>query len=177
MRTICSKQIFAAFLLVYGGLPALAASKQFADWATVSHPRRGFQIAYPGSVFTPAPGQTSDDGQVFESRDGAARLVIGAFANESASTLRDYRAQLLTDNYAGADIDFGPIRRNWFIVSGTRGAMHFYERVSFTCDGRLINSWALLYPVESRAFYDRVIDAIAPTYSPGAGQDGQCEGL
>ena len=177
MQTPCAKHLIATFLFVFCALPAVAGNKPFADWATVSHARHGFQIAYPGSVFTPATGQVSDDGQVFVSRDGAARLVIGAFTNDSAATLRDYRAQLLADNYAGADIDFGPIRRNWFIVSGTRGAMHFYERVSFTCDGRLINSWALLYPVAARAFYDRVIDAIAPTYLPGAGQDGHCDGL
>jgi hypothetical protein len=53
--------------------------------------------------------------------------------------------------------------------------MHFYERVSFTCGGRLINSWALLYPVSERGIYDRIVEAIARTYSPGAGRSGQCE--
>ncbi len=156
---------------------AKAGSKRFAEWATISHPRTGFQIAYPGNVFTTAGGKVSEDGQVFVSHDGAAKLIVGAFANESNATMEEYRAQLLSENYAGANIDFAPVRANWFIVSGTRGAMHFYERVSFTCDGRLINSWALLYPASARAFYDRAVEAIARTYSPGAGQTGHCDGL
>lgn len=154
-----------------------AASKRFADWATVLHPRLGFQIAYPGNVFTTNGGRISEDGQVFVSIDGTAKLIVGAFSNEDGTSMLDYRAQLLSENYAGADIDFGPVRHNWFIVSGTRGTMHFYERVSFTCDGRLINSWALYYPASMRSFYDAVVEAIARTYTPGAGQAGDCGGL
>jgi hypothetical protein len=154
-----------------------AAGKRFAEWATISHPRHGFQIAYPGNVFTATGGKVSEDGQVFVSHDGAAKLIVGAFANEGNATMDEYRAQLLSDNYAGANIDFAPVRSNWFVISGTRGTMHFYERVSFTCDGRLINSWALLYPASARAFYDRAVEAIARTYSPGAGQTGHCDGL
>ena len=168
--------ISAVFLMLAAG-PAHAADKRFADWATVTNPRLGFQIAYPSNVFTTTGGRVSEDGQVFVSLDGTAKLIVGAFANESGATMLDYRAQLLSENYKGADIDFGPVRRNWFIVSGTRGPMHFYERVSFTCDGRLINSWALLYPAAMREFYDSVVEAIARTYSPGAGQAGQCGGL
>ena len=156
--------------------PALAYDKRFADWATVSHPRHGFQIAYPGNVFAPA-GPASDDGQVFVSRDGSAKLVVAAFANDQAVGLIEYRAQLLSENYKGAHIDYGPRHQTWFVVSGTQGDMHFYERVSFTCEGRMINSWALLYPASQRQLYDRAVEAIARTYSPGAGQEGQCGGL
>ena len=172
-----AKLSLSVLFCVLAAWPAVAAGKRFADWATVLHARHGFQIAYPGNVFLPSSGPVNEDGQVFVSRDGAAKLIVGAFANDGAATLREYRSQILEQNYAGADIDFGPIRRNWFIVSGTRGTMHFYERVSFTCDGHLINSWALLYSASMRAYYDRVVEAIAPTYSPGAGQDGHCDGL
>ena len=51
----------------------------------------------------------------------------------------------------------------------------FYERVSFTCGGELINSWAMIYPRAEAAFYDRVVEAIAQTYSPGAGRSGNCD--
>ena len=80
-----------------------------------------------------------------------------------------------TENYGGADLDYAPVKKRSFIVSGTRGTMHFYERVSFTCGGRLINSWALLYPVAERHIYDRIVEAIARTYSPGAGRNGRCD--
>ena len=66
----------------------------------------------------------------------------------------------MAENYSGADLDYAPVRKRFFVVSGTRGDMHFYERVSFTCGGRLINSWALLYPVAERHIYDRVVEAV-----------------
>jgi hypothetical protein len=39
------------------------------------------------------------------------------------------------------------VRDTWFVLSGTRDGTIFYERVTFTCGGKLINSWAMLYPV------------------------------
>lgn len=151
------------------------ARARLSQWETIQSSRHGFQIAYPGSVFAPQSGAASDDGHVFVSRDGAARLLVGAFENETSATLREYRTQLLDENYKGADLDYAPMRKRSFIISGTQGEMHFYERVSFTCGGRLINSWALLYPVAERHIYDRIVEAIARTYSPGAGRTGQCD--
>lgn len=154
---------------------ALAARAKLKNWEKIESERHGFMIAYPGSVFTVQNEIPSDDGLVLVSRDGGARLVVGAFANETAATLTEYRDQLLSENYNGADLDYAPVKRRGFIISGTRGSMHFYERVSFTCGGRIINSWALLYPVSERHIYDRIVEAIAPTYSPGAGKSGQCD--
>ena len=170
--------VISSLLVIFCGAfagGAEAAGKRFAEWATISNPRHGFQIAYPGNVFSATGGKVTEDGQVFVSRDGDAKLIVGAFDNEYQATLEEYRAQLLSENYAGANIDYAPAKGNWFIVSGTRGVMHFYERVSFTCDDRLINSWALLYPASRRDFYDRAVEAIARTYTPGAGQTGQCD--
>jgi hypothetical protein len=155
--------------------PVLAARVRLQQWETIASERYGFMIAYPGSVFTPRDATPGEDGQVLSSHDGAARLVIGAFSNDSAATMMEYRDQLLTENYSGADIDYAPVKRGWFVVSGTRGDMHFYERVSFTCGGRIINSWALLYPVSERHIYDRIVEAVARTYQPGAGRTGQCD--
>lgn len=164
----------AAALVLCGAWPVAAGQARFSDWTTVSSEQYGYQIAYPGNVFQQDARRSGADGSVFVSADGA-RLIVATFENESGVTLEAYREQLLDENYAGADIDFAPRRSKWFIISGTQGGMHFYERVSFTCGGRLINSWALLYPANQRRFYDRVVEAIAPTYSPGAGRTGQCD--
>jgi len=154
---------------------ARAERVKLKQWEPIQSQRFGFTIAYPGSVFAPSHNIASDDGHVLISRDGGARLVIGAFANENAATLAEYRKQILSENYTGADLDYAPMKKRFFIVSGTRGTMHFYERVSFTCGGRLINSWALLYPVPERHIYDPIVEAIAPTYSPGPGRTGECD--
>ena len=81
----------------------------------------------------------------------------------------------MQENYPGARIDYAPLHGEWFVVSGSIGDREFYERVSFTCGGRLINSWAMIYPKAERRFYNRVVEAVARTYSPGAGRTGQCD--
>lgn len=167
-------QIMSAAIFLSGAFAAEARDR-LGKWETIQSERYGFMIAYPGSVFTPSASPHSVEGHVLISRDGAARLLVGAFDNDSEASLAEYRAQLLSDNYSGAALDYAPIKKRSFIISGTRGEMHFYERVMFTCGGRLINSWALLYPVSERHIYDRIVEAIAPTYTPGAGRTGQCD--
>ena len=109
---------------------------------------------------------------MFVSRDGNARLLAGALPNDDGMSLRDYRAFVLQQSYPGADIDYAPVRDTWFVLSGTRDGMMFYERVTFTCGGRLINSWAMLYPAAERRLYDRIVEQVARTYRPGAASCG-----
>lgn len=168
-----------ALLFVLGavgaGEQAWARDPRLADWTTLQSERHGFAIAYPGNVFALDGRGAREDGYVLVSHDGSARLLVATFQNEAGTTLMEYRDQLLSENYAGADIEYAPVRKRWFVVSGTRDGMHFYERVSFTCSGQLINSWALLYPAAQRRFYDRVVEAISRTYEPGAGPSGDCD--
>lgn len=160
-------------------IAVLMAGPAFADWrkswAKLQNEKHGFLIAYPAEVFEqrsdPAPGE----GRVLYSRDGKALLLVGAFPNEDAASLRAYRRFLIKEQYAGANITYAPVHRRWFILSGTIGDQEFYERVSFTCGGRLINSWAMVYPHAENRFYDRIVEAIARTYTPGAGRTGNCD--
>ena len=154
--------------------PAAAAGKRFSDWVTLHNARHGFSIAYPLDIFTEKAEPASDEGRVFESPDGKARLLVGAFENASETNIKDYRDFVIEQNYPGAKIDYAPVKDRWFILSGERDGTMFYERVSFTCGGRLINSWAMLYPVAERKLYDRVVEAVSRTYSAGAGPDGSC---
>jgi hypothetical protein len=177
LRASIWKGIAGLILLWCLAVPGEAAAGQvkLRDWSTIQNDRFGFLLAYPGSIFTPKEGASPEEGQVLVSRDGSARLLVAAFENEGEATLEEYREQLLSENYNGAQIDYAPVKKKWFVVSGTRGEMHFYERVSFTCGGKLINSWALLYPASERRLYDRVVEAIAESYTPGAGRTGECD--
>ena len=103
-------------------------------------------------MFQPKELPTEAEGRLLVSRDGNARLLIGAFGNDERLSLRAYRQYLLERNYPGASIDYAPVRKNWFVLSGERDGVMFYERVSFTCGGRLITSWAMFYPVAERRF-------------------------
>jgi hypothetical protein len=149
---------------------ALAAAAQ--DFATYRNERHGFSLSYPATTFTPQPPPANEAGRVFLSRDGNARLLAGALPNAEGLNLRDYRNFVLQQSYPGAAIDYAPMRDNWFVLSGTRDGVMFYERVTFTCGGRLINSWAMLYPAAERRLYDRIVEQVARSYRAGEGNCG-----
>jgi hypothetical protein len=173
-RAATSLLTLSILLSIAGGIGAKAADWR-RDWATLRNERHGFLIAYPSEVFQQTGAPSTDEGRVLYSRDGKAQLLVGAFLNEEEATLNEYREYLMQENYAGADIDYAPVRGKWFVISGTIGDREFYERVSFTCNGHLINSWAMIYPKAERRFYNRVIEGVARTYLPGAGRTGQCD--
>ena len=174
MDSYFTKRILLACALVMGGALAAVAAPKLDDWATVHNERHGFTIAYPVNVFEQKSPPTTDQGRVLLSKDGKAKLLIGAFDNSENSSLTAYRDYLMESQWAGSDIDYAPIRQKWFVLSGTRNGEIFYERVSFTCGGKLINSWVMTYPAAERKVYDRVLEAIARTYLPGAGKAGSC---
>jgi hypothetical protein len=136
-----------------------AAPKRFADWATINNLRLGFSIAYPTDVFVPIDTPTGVDGRVLQSADGKAKLLVATFENTDQLTLGAYRDYLLSTTYAQAKIDYGPVKQRWFVLSGTRGDNMIYERVTLTCGGALINSWAMVYP------------------TAGAGPNGSCRDI
>jgi hypothetical protein len=163
---------------LFAGLAALSAFKVPAqgfapseEIATYFNKRHGFTLSYPTARFTPQE-PLSDEGRVWVSHDGNAKLLAGALANDENLSLGEYRQFLLKESYAGAEVDYAPMRDTWFVLSGTRDGTMFYERVTFTCGGRRINSWAMLYPVAERQIYDRIVEKVARTYRAGASNCG-----
>jgi len=152
-------------LVIVSSVAAVAATAQ--DIATYRNDRHGFSLSYPAATFTPQPPPAGDDGRVFLSRDGNARLLAGALPKADGMNLRDYRSLVLQQSYPGAAIDYAPMRDNWFVLSGIRDGVMFYERVTFTCGGRRINSWAMLYPAAERRLYDRIVEQVARSYRAG----------
>jgi hypothetical protein len=166
-----SARLYLALALVNLSAPG-AAAQDGGGFATYRNDRYGFSLAYPAGTFAPLPSPANDGGRAFVSRDGNARLLAGALPNPEGMALRDYRSLVLQQSYPGADIDYAPVRGSWFVLSGTRDDVIFYERVTFTCGGRLINRWAILYPAAERQLYDRIVEQIARSYRAGEGDCG-----
>jgi hypothetical protein len=160
---------FATGLLAIVALDA--AAQEQGGLAVYRNERHGFSLSYPAGTFAPQPQAAGDEGRMFVSRDGQARLLAGALPNADGINLRDYRALVLQQSYPGAALDYAPVGGAWFVLSGVRDGVMFYERVTFTCGGRLINSWAMLYPAAERHLYDRIVEQVARSYRPG---DGSC---
>ncbi len=154
-------------------LPSAAAPRS-AEWQDYTHPRLQFSISYPSDVFVPDPRANLDNGLALLSADGTARLLIGAFDNEHETSLEEYRTLVLDRSYKDAKLDYTPVRKSWFVLSGERDGWMFYERVSFSCEGRRITSWAMVYPVAERRYYDRLVERIAPTFRPSEGAAAGC---
>jgi hypothetical protein len=178
-RTSChasTVMIVLALALELGmSVAALAAPRsKFSDWGSINDKRYGFSIAYPADVLFPIDTPTGVEGRVLQSADGKAKLLVATFPNEQKMSLEAYRQFLIDGNYAGTKLDYTPVKSRWFVLSGERGDFTFYERVTFSCGGQLINSWAMIYPTNEKRAYDRVVEAVARTYTPGAGPDGNC---
>jgi len=166
--------IHAPFLGTVYAAQIEPAQPPAGDWQRLTHARLGFKIDYPANVFSPVAAQQSEAGRILVTHDGRARLLIGAFDNDTQASLRAYRTHLLETSYAGAAIGYAPVRATWFVLSGTRNGTEFYERVSFTCSGRRITSWAMLYPHAQRGYYDPILEMIARSFRPSRSTDAGC---
>jgi hypothetical protein len=159
----------AALLATAAGVTAdrPAAQGLGEETATYFNKRYGFTLTYPTTQFKPQE-PLSEEGRVWVSPDGNAKLLAGAVPNPEGMTLQAYREFVKKQSYPDASIDYAPVRDTWFVLSGIRNGTMFYERVTFTCGGRLINSWAMLYPADERKVYDRIVERVARSYRAGA---------
>ena len=135
----------------------------------------GFSLAVPGDVFKLVETRNSQDGQLWESRDGQGRLLAVAATNASSETPTSYRSFVMQQSYGGASFDYTPIRDNWFVLSGRMAdGRLFYERITFACEGRYIYGWQMTYPAAEKQRYDRIVEQIHRSFRAGRGEDGKC---
>ena len=155
-------------------VPPAALSKG-RDWASYRNASLGFALEYPGDVFVSDRTRPNDrESSSFQSRDGRARLIIAAAPNTSGATLSTHRRSLMEGPYKDAAFDYAPQRRTWFVLSGTLGTEIFYERITFSCDGRAFHGWKLVYPVSERTFYDRLVEEVHLRYRHGTHPGRRC---
>lgn len=72
------------------------------------------------------------------------------------------------ENAGGYDeLTYRPRGRSWFVLSGYRGDTIYYEKVMFSCRGRVVNVFAITYPVNERDIYDPVVERMENVFKPG----------
>ena len=131
-----------------------------SSWTTYQNARFGFALKYPADVFAFDTTPANDNSRTLVSHDGAATLHIFAAVNVAGTTLAKYRRSLIEKRYTGMALDHMPQSKFWFVLSGMRGDKVLYEHVAFSCDGKSIHGWQMLYPLSERTFYDLVADEI-----------------
>ena len=162
-------QVLAIALLADGALA------QNSTWTEHRNARYGFSLQYPADVFAIERTTEAGDGEVFAARDGEAKLLVGALVNQSSYTPSTYQAYIAAHSYGQYRIDYKPLGRTWFALSGDGQGKTFYEKVMFSCDGRLINSFAMIYPTEQSSTFDPIVERVEKTFRPG--NDCQLAGL
>jgi hypothetical protein len=135
-------------------------------WTDYRNERFGFSLRYPGDVFEPEKASEAGDGQVFISRDGTARLLVGALPNDTGQGPAAYLDYIARVSYAGYRIDYRRLAGSWFVLSGEGNGKTFYEKVMFSCAGRLINSFAMIYPTDQRGLFDPIVEGMEASFRP-----------
>ena len=155
-------------LLLCFALAAPAKGREApSGWAPYVNERFGFSFRYPAGVFASERRTEAGDGEVFMGVRGNARLLVGAFENADGHTVASYMNYITRESYSGYNIDYAPRGQTWFVLSGENDQHVFYEKVMFTCGGRIISSFALIYPIASKAMFDPIVEGIEKTFRTG----------
>jgi hypothetical protein len=153
-------------LALVSSRPADAIENDKFVWTEYRNDRFGLAMRYPSAVFTAHRSSASGDGDLYETPDGKARLLVGALANSDHFTPRSYQTFIATESYPGLKADYAPIRGTWTVLSGTIDDTMIYEKAMFSCGEGLISTFAMTYPVAERRFYDRIVEVIEHTFRP-----------
>jgi hypothetical protein len=167
-----TRVLMAACLLTASAAEQTIAREGFGSWTAYRNERYGFSLQYPSDVFAPERTAEAGDGTVFSGADGQAKLLVGALPNEDGLSVAGYQDYVQRHSYSDFTIDYRPVGSSWFVLSGDGGGKTIYEKVMFSCDGRLINSFALIYPTADKRRFDPVVEGIQATFRPGRNCDG-----
>ena len=79
------------------------------------------------------------------------------------STREDYIAR---HSYGAYKLGYRRLGQTLFVLSGEGNGRIFYEKVMFTCGGRLINSFAMIYPIDKRHVFDPIVERVEDSFRP-----------
>lgn len=169
IRLAVKNQTCGAIVATIAILCSLAATfpAEAQVWSAYRNERYGFSLSYPSSIFVVERTAQAGDGQVFIAPESDARLLVGALTNDAGYSAARYQDYVAQHSYGQYTIGYRRLGANWFVLSGERENQIFYEKVMFTCAGRLINSFALIYPADKRHIFEPIIERVEDTFRPG----------
>jgi hypothetical protein len=157
----------AAIFCIATAIPGAFAAE---TWETYRNDRFGYVLSYPSSVFTPQPPSEKGDGATFLSGDGRAKIVVYATVNDERFTPAQYRSTILKQFAGYNEMDYSPRGKTWFVLSGFRDDVIYYQKVMFSCGERVINALSITFPRAEKKFYEGLIEVIEDRFKPGSGE-------
>src|SRR5262245_57770435 len=89
------------------------AQAQSSRWSEYRNEKYGLTLKYPHDLFVVERTSEAGDGQVFVTRDGDARLLVGALRNDSGFTPATYQDYIARQSYGKYEITYQPMGRTW----------------------------------------------------------------
>ena len=162
-------RLLLVIALIAGFAPSAHSRDYDLGWSEYRNERFGLSLSFPTRIFRLERAADAGDGQLFTSKDGRAKLLVGALENNEHHSPSTYQQFIARRSYPGFDIDYAPVGRSWSVLSGERDGTIFYEKVIFSCGGGVINSFAMMYPTAQRELYDAIVEGIEDTFRAGSG--------
>lgn len=154
-------------LLLVALLAPASLDAAISSWTTAQDPDLGFNYSYPRSLFSRVEGDGKPSFRYFESDASQAKFLVGAWSNAAGQSPEKFKRWVM-ENAGGYDeLTYRPRGRTWFVLSGYRGDTIYYEKVMFSCRGRVVNVFAITYPVNERDLYDPVVERMENAFKPG----------
>ena len=155
----------SSFVFVFS-IACFSASVAREGWRTEREPTFGFSYSYPEHLFNEVGGEDRPSFHYFESAQSDAKFLVGAWDNEKEDTPDSFKRWLTANAEDYEDLTYRPRGRSWFVLSGYRGDQIYYEKVMFSCGGRVVNILAVAYPVASRRIFDPVVERMEDRFRP-----------
>jgi hypothetical protein len=164
----------AIFALAFTATVAQAALDRHIEqpsdnWTTYVSDSFGYSLYYPAAFFEPQAIAQPGEPKTFLSFDKTAKLVVSGVVNDEGFTADTYRQTLLRDFSGYEMVEYMPRGKTWFVLSGTRAENTYYQKVLFSCAGRIINVLSITFPTAEKSFYEGLIEVIEDGFRPGAG--------
>ena len=129
-----------------------ASSEQYQDY---DNARFGFHVSYPPE-FKPQGESENADGQKFANDSGAA-LTTYAYYRIDGNNIKDvYKNEV---DGSGIKITYKVLKKNWFVISGTKDGEIIYEKVIQNDDTLAHMSFS--YPESKAGDYSQITKMIS----------------
>ena len=161
-------RLYSAVVVVVGLLWTCLGNVAAArGWVSNSDAEFGFTFSYPPDLFHSVEGDEKPSFYYFRSSAADAKLLFGAWDNVKQQTPEAFKSWLIENAGGYKDVTYRPGGRSWFVLSGYRDEHIYYEKVMFSCAGRVVNVFAMSYPTNQRHVFDPLVERIEDSFGPG----------
>jgi hypothetical protein len=152
--------IALALTLLAAGAGASAFAVERSGWSQVHDPEHHVSFQFPNHIFRSDAAHGGEQGAVFSTPDGRARLRVFGFVNARNQTPRSHLAAI--PEFRSESFHYVRTAPSFFVASAVRDGMIFYRRCNFSPRAhRRVGCLQLEYPQSEKRAWDEVVARIS----------------